>query len=68
MVWKEKPKRPYLALFNFVNIQESAAPKSASRRIGEYEVEDEFGAKDCTLDLDLKHDHHNRPLWIVNRK
>ena len=44
---------------------ESSAPKSASRKIEEYEVEDEFGAKYCTLELDLKLDHHNRPLWIV---
>lgn len=46
-----------------------AAPKSASRRIEEYNVEDEFGAKDC-LGLELKADHDNRPLWIVcfNRK
>ena len=41
-----------------------SAPKSASRRIEEYNVEDEFGAKDC-LGLDLKADHDNRPLWIV---
>jgi hypothetical protein len=42
------------------------APKSASRRIEEYEEEDEFGAKDCTKEIDLKIDHQNRPLWIVN--
>ena len=41
------------------------APKSASRRIEEYEEEDEFGAKDCTKEIDLKLDHQNRPLWIV---
>jgi len=42
------------------------APKSASRRMEEYEEEDEFGAKDCTKEIDLKIDHQNRPLWIVN--
>ena len=40
-------------------------PKSAKRRIDEYNVEDEFGAKDCTLESELKLDHNNRPLWIV---
>lgn len=40
------------------------APKSASRRIDEYNIEDEYGAKNCT-DLTLKADHDNRPLWIV---
>jgi hypothetical protein len=46
---------------------ESLAPKSASRRIDGFEKEDdEFGAKDYSKDLELKADHANRPLWIVN--
>ena len=46
------------------NFKETTPPKAASRKIDEYEVEDEFGAKDCN-DLELKPDHQNRPLWIV---
>jgi hypothetical protein len=42
-------------------------PKSASRSIENYrKEEDEFGAQDFSHDLDLKADHANRPLWIVN--
>ncbi|CAF0714328.1 unnamed protein product [Brachionus calyciflorus] len=41
------------------------APKSASRRIEEYENEDEFGAKDFSKELELKADHINRPIWIA---
>jgi hypothetical protein len=44
--------------------EETTPPQAASRKIEEYEVEDEYGAKDCS-DLDLKPDHQNRPLWIV---
>lgn len=42
-------------------------PKSARNHLTEYEVEDEFGAKDFSKDLELKNDHKNRPIWIVNK-
>ena len=46
------------------HLKETTPPQAASRRIEEYEIEDEYGAKDCN-DLELKPDHQNRPLWIV---
>ncbi|XP_055849190.1 general transcription and DNA repair factor IIH helicase subunit XPB [Episyrphus balteatus] len=41
-----------------------AASKNAEK-IDEDILEDEYGAKDYRTQMELKQDHHNRPLWVA---
>lgn len=43
-------------------------PDAATRSVDDTGKEDEFGAKDYRTELDLKHDHNSRPLFVVSLK
>lgn len=62
------PKQPPLNLSPMLDGEEAAVPNAAARdaeKSDEKVQEDEFGAKDYRLQMELKPDNVSRPLWVA---
>ena len=60
------PAAPTEDSMDVVGSEQDWVPGAASKNADDVEaIEDEFGAKDFRMQMDLRPDHNSRPLWVA---